>query len=52
VKSISELGTRLAVIILLILVTLMMEATYSSETSVLTRTKQRHIPENGIHQQK
>jgi hypothetical protein len=32
----------------LILVTLIMEATPSSETSVLTRTKRRNIPEDGI----
>jgi hypothetical protein len=31
-----------------ILVTLMMEAILSSETSVLTRAKRRHIPEYGI----
>jgi hypothetical protein len=32
----------------LILVTLKMEAIRSSETSVLTRAKWRHIPEDGI----
>jgi hypothetical protein len=31
-----------------ILVTLMMEATCSSETSVLTRATRRHMPEDGI----
>jgi hypothetical protein len=31
-----------------ILVTLVMEVTRSSETSVLTRVTQRHIPQNGI----
>jgi putative lipase involved disintegration of autophagic bodies len=31
-----------------ILVTLMMEALYSSETSVLTRTTQSNIPEDGL----
>jgi hypothetical protein len=31
-----------------ILVTLMMEAIHSSETSVLTRATRRHVPEDGI----
>jgi hypothetical protein len=31
-----------------ILVTLMMEAMYSSGTSVLTRATRRHIPEDGV----
>jgi hypothetical protein len=31
-----------------ILVSLMMEAIFSSETSVSTRAKRRHIPEDGI----
>jgi hypothetical protein len=59
VKRISELETTLAVTTKLlvttnvvpsspILVTLMMEAIRSSETSVLTRATQRHIPEDGI----
>jgi hypothetical protein len=33
-----------------ILATLMMKATRSSETSVLTRDMRRHFPEDGIHQ--
>jgi hypothetical protein len=32
----------------LILVTLMMEAILSSDTSVLTKATQRHIPDDGI----
>jgi hypothetical protein len=32
-----------------ILVTLMMDAIRSSETSVLIRASRRHIPEDGIH---
>jgi hypothetical protein len=55
-KGISELGTTFAVIHVtanvvpswLILSILMMEAIISSETSVLTRTTRRHIPEDGI----
>jgi hypothetical protein len=34
----------------LILFTLMMEATHSSETSVLTRATRRHIQKDGVHQ--
>jgi hypothetical protein len=37
-----------AVLTSLINLTLMMEATRSSETSVHTRSTRRHIPENGI----
>jgi hypothetical protein len=53
VKRISELGITLAVTsngspLLLILFTLVMEATRSSETSVLTRVTQRYVPEDGI----
>jgi hypothetical protein len=32
----------------LILVTLMMEATRSSETTALTRVTRRHVPEDGF----
>jgi hypothetical protein len=32
----------------LILVTLIMDATHSTETSVLTRATRRHIPEGGV----
>jgi hypothetical protein len=46
VTRISELGTTLAVTD--ILDTLMMEATRSSETSVLTRATRRYVPEDGI----
>jgi hypothetical protein len=49
VERISEQGTSLAVTSgLLILSTLKMEAIDFSETSVLTRATQHHIPENGI----
>jgi hypothetical protein len=46
VERISKLGTTLAVRSL-ILYFLKMEATRSSETSVLTRPTRRHIPEDG-----
>jgi hypothetical protein len=42
------LVTANVVSIPLILSTLMMEATHSSETSVLTTVTPRHIPEDGI----
>jgi hypothetical protein len=52
VTRISELGTTLAVTrnrsTLPILVTMMMEAIRSSETSALTRATLRNIPEYGI----
>jgi hypothetical protein len=61
VTRISKLGTMLAVTKMrqslvtanivprsLILVTLVMEAIHSSETSVLTRATWRNIPDNGI----
>jgi hypothetical protein len=52
-KRISELGTALAVTSdftanvpsSLILIALMIEVIHSSETSILTRATQRHIPE-------
>jgi hypothetical protein len=57
VIRISELGTTLAgtytVIFVYgspILMTLMMEAIYSTENIVLTRATRRNIPENGILQ--
>jgi hypothetical protein len=54
VKRIWELGTMLAVNNVvpcsLIIFILMMEATYSSETSVLTRATWRHIAEDDILQ--
>jgi hypothetical protein len=47
VIRIGGLGTTLAVTSML--VTLMMAALRSSETSVLTRVTRRNIPEGGIH---
>jgi hypothetical protein len=47
VTRIGELGT-LAVASSPVLVTLMMEALRSSETSALTRAIRRNMPENGI----
>jgi capsular polysaccharide biosynthesis protein len=40
--------TAIVVYSSLILVTLIMETIYSSETSVLTRAARRNIPEDGI----
>jgi hypothetical protein len=40
--------TANVVISSLIRSTLMMEATHSSETSIIARTARRHIPEDGI----
>jgi hypothetical protein len=53
VTRISELGTTLAVnsnprTQRVILVTLMMEALGSSESSILTRAQRRNIPEEGV----
>jgi hypothetical protein len=51
VERINLLGTALAANVIpcsLILLTLMMEVTRSSETSVLKRSSQRQIPEDGI----
>jgi hypothetical protein len=48
VARISELGTTIAGTSSEILSTLIIEAVRCSETSVLTRVTQRHIPEDGI----
>jgi hypothetical protein len=57
VERISELGTVLQLLVTvnvvpssLIISTVMMETTRSSETSVLTRVTRRHIPEDGTLQ--